>query len=137
MSLPALAAGFCCWAASGSAQIASNAADARIRFSMLHLRDGGKDITSETSYPERLYLGAMNETFRSLIDTFGKGWERGDVDTICSVFSDDAVFLETPFSTPDTGIAAIRAYWKDIPLHQAETDFSSGEIYADEKSVSA
>ncbi len=72
----------------------------------------------------------MNETFRVLIDTFGKGWERGDVDAICSVFTEDAVFLETPFSSPDRGMAAIRAYWKDIPLYQAETDFSSGEIYA-------
>src|SRR5216117_288598 len=72
----------------------------------------------------------MNETFRVLIDTFGKGWERGEVDAICSVFTEDAVFLETPFSSPDRGMAAIRAYWKDIPLYQAETDFSSGEIYA-------
>src|SRR5213078_5019626 len=128
-ALPAFAAGFGCWAASGSAQMASNAADARVRFSMVHLRDGGKDITSETSYPERLYLGAMNETFRALIDAFGKGWERGDVDAICAVFSEDAVFLETPFSAPDRGVAAIRAYWKDIPLYQAETNFESGEIY--------
>ncbi len=72
----------------------------------------------------------MNEIFRALIDTFGKGWERGDVDAICSVFTDDAVFLETPFSGPDRGMAAIRAYWKDIPLYQAETNFESGEIYA-------
>jgi len=39
------------------------------------------------------------------------------------------VFLETPFSQPDRGSAAIRAYWKDIPLHQAEVTFTSGEIY--------
>src|SRR5437667_11824973 len=129
-ALPAVAAGFGCWAASGSAQMARNAADARVRFSIVHLRDSCKDITSETSDTERLYLGAMNETFRGLIDTFGKGWERGDVETICSVFTEDAVFLETPFSNPDRGMAAIRAYWKDIPLYQAETNFSSGEIYA-------
>jgi len=72
----------------------------------------------------------MNSDYRELIDTFGKGWERGDVDTIASVFADDAVFVETPFSQPDRGIAAIRAYWKDIPLYQAETHFSSGEIYS-------
>ncbi len=65
-----------------------------------------------------------------MIDTFGKGWERGDVETICSVFADDAVFLETPFSEPDRGLPAIREYWKDIPLYQAETQFSSGEIYS-------
>src|SRR2546430_11412925 len=66
----------------------------------------------------------MNGDYRALIDTFGKGWEQGDVDAICSVFTEDAVFLETPFSSPDRGMAAIRAYWKDIPLYQAETDFS-------------
>ena len=72
----------------------------------------------------------MSDTYRALIDAFGKGWERGDVDAIGSVFTDDAVFLETPFSNPDRGMAAIRAYWKDIPLYQAESNFSSGEIYA-------
>src|SRR6266498_6040857 len=99
MSFPAFAAGFCCCAASGSAQIASNAAAARVRFSIVHLRDSGKDITSETSYPERLYLGAMNESYRVLIDTFGKGWERGDVEAICSIFTEDAIFLEPPLSS--------------------------------------
>jgi ketosteroid isomerase-like protein len=68
--------------------------------------------------------------FRTLIDTFGKGWERADGEVVCSVFTDDAVFLETPFSNPDRGLPAIRAYWNDIQLHQAETKFSSGEIYA-------
>jgi ketosteroid isomerase-like protein len=71
----------------------------------------------------------MSEDYRDLIDTFGKGWERGDVEAVSSVFADDAVFVETPFSKPDRGLAAIRAYWKDIPLHQSETKFSSGEIY--------
>lgn len=72
----------------------------------------------------------MTTGYRELIDTFGKGWERGDVEAICSVFTPDAVFLETPFSSPDTGSAAIRNYWKDLPTHQADVSFKSGEIYA-------
>jgi ketosteroid isomerase-like protein len=72
----------------------------------------------------------MTESYRALIDSFGKGWERGDVDAIAALFTDEAVFLETPFSQPDKGQAAIRGYWKDIPLHQSETHFTSGEIYA-------
>lgn len=72
----------------------------------------------------------MSEGYRELIDTFGRGWERGDPELVCSVFSPDAVFLETPFSQPDTGLTAIRAYWKDLPTHQAEVRFQSGEIYA-------
>ena len=75
------------------------------------------------------YIAPMSDSLRTLIDTFGKGWERGDVEAVASVFSGDAVFIETPFSQPDRGIAAIRMYWKDIPLHQAEVQFSSGEIY--------
>lgn len=71
----------------------------------------------------------MSAAFRELVDTLGRGWEKGDVEAICSVFSDDAVFIETPFSAPDSGIAAIRAYWRDIPLTQAEVSFKSGEIY--------
>jgi ketosteroid isomerase-like protein len=71
----------------------------------------------------------MSAAYRELVDTLGRGWEKGDVDVICSVFADDAVFIETPFSPPDSGIAAIRAYWRDIPLTQAEVSFKSGEIY--------
>jgi ketosteroid isomerase-like protein len=72
----------------------------------------------------------MSGAYRELIDAFGRGWERGDVDAIAALFSDDAVFVETPFSAPERGIAAIRAYWRDLPLHQAETAFAAGEIYA-------
>ncbi len=72
----------------------------------------------------------MSDVYRGLIDAFGQGWEKGDADAICAVFADDAVFLETPFSREDRGIAAIRAYWRDLPLNQAETNFRSGEIYA-------
>lgn len=71
----------------------------------------------------------MSSEYRALIDALGQGWERGDVDAICGVFADDAVFIETPFSQAERGMAAIRAYWRDLPLHQAEVRFQSGEIY--------
>lgn len=67
--------------------------------------------------------------YRHLIDAFGEGWEQADVDRICSVFTPDAVFVETPFSQKDVGQAAIRAYWQDLPLTQAEVSFRSGEIF--------
>jgi ketosteroid isomerase-like protein len=66
---------------------------------------------------------------RSLIDTFGKGWSRGNIDVLLSVFGAEAVFLETPFSSPLVGTEAIRGYWKEIPYHQSEITFTSGEIY--------
>ena len=65
-----------------------------------------------------------------MIDTFGTGWARGNVDQIMSVFAPEAVFVETPFSEPLKGTQAIRRWWLDVPYSQSEITFSSGEIYA-------
>jgi ketosteroid isomerase-like protein len=74
--------------------------------------------------------GVTRELGRSLIDTFGKGWSRGNLDLLMSVYADDAVFIETPFSEPLRGVDAVRRYWADVPYHQSEVSFSSGEIYS-------
>ncbi len=70
------------------------------------------------------------ELGRSLIDTFGEGWSRGNVDRLMSVFRDDVVFIETPFSDPLVGAEAVRRYWLEVPLHQSDITFTSGEIFA-------
>jgi ketosteroid isomerase-like protein len=67
---------------------------------------------------------------RSLIDAFGQGWARGSVEQMMAVFAADAVFLETPFSEPRRGLSAVRRFWVEVPLHQSEISFASGEIYA-------
>ncbi len=64
------------------------------------------------------------------MDTFGQGWSRGKVELLMTVFSDEAVFIETPFSEPLRGNDAIDRYWRDVPLHQSEVSFTAGEIYA-------
>jgi ketosteroid isomerase-like protein len=66
---------------------------------------------------------------RTLVDTFGKGWAKGDIPLLMSVFSDDAVFIDTPFAAPRRGREAIVQYWRDVPVHQAEVTFTSGEIF--------
>ncbi|HET8649480.1 MAG TPA: nuclear transport factor 2 family protein [Gemmatimonadales bacterium] len=66
---------------------------------------------------------------RELVDTFGKGWSKGNTDMIMSVFSPEAVFIETPFSSPLQGTQAIREYWREVPYNQSEITFSSGEIF--------
>jgi ketosteroid isomerase-like protein len=70
------------------------------------------------------------ELGRTLIDDFGQGWSRGNVDLLMSVFAEEMVFVETPFSEPLRGAEAVRRYWLEVPLHQSEVAFSSGEIYA-------
>lgn len=51
------------------------------------------------------------------------------MELLVSVFSVEAVFVETPFSPPLKGIEAVRGYWAETPYHQSEATFSSGEIY--------
>jgi len=72
----------------------------------------------------------MSDEYRRLVDAFGTAWERGDVEAIAGLFTADATFLETPFSAPLKGTAAIRDYWNDMPANQAEVSFRSGEIYS-------
>lgn len=71
-----------------------------------------------------------SELGRALIDSFADGWSQAKVDTLMSVFAEDAVFLETPFSAPLRGTAAIRRWWADVPYHQSEITVTTGEIYA-------
>lgn len=66
---------------------------------------------------------------RSLIDDFAKGWSKANVELLASVFTEEAVFLETPFVEPLKGLPAIRRYWSDVPFHQSEITVTTGEIY--------
>jgi ketosteroid isomerase-like protein len=74
--------------------------------------------------------GATRTLGRSLVDAFGTGWSRGDIDLLMSVYAPEAVFVETPFTPPVRGTAGIRAYWSEVPYNQSEITFTSGEIYA-------
>jgi ketosteroid isomerase-like protein len=85
-----------------------------------------KEVPS-TGGPEQ--AGGIHALGRVLVDTFGTGWARGNIDQLMSVYAPDAVFVETPFSEPIRGAEGIRRYWLDVPLHQSEITFSSGEIY--------
>jgi ketosteroid isomerase-like protein len=66
---------------------------------------------------------------RELMDTFASAWSKGQIDKILSVFTIDAVFLETPFADPLSGLDAIRRYWSDVPYHQSEITVTTGEIF--------
>jgi ketosteroid isomerase-like protein len=84
------------------------------------------EVPAQAAAVERADARALG---RSLIDAFGHGWARADVDRIMSVFTPEAVFIETPFSEAVRGTAAIRRWWLDVPYSQSEITFTSGEIY--------
>ncbi|MES2124338.1 MAG: nuclear transport factor 2 family protein, partial [Gemmatimonadota bacterium] len=71
----------------------------------------------------------MRRVARQLTDDFAAGWTRTRVDLMLAGFAEDAVLVETPFSTPLKGLEAIRAWASDIPYHQSEVTFSTGEIF--------
>lgn len=66
---------------------------------------------------------------RTLVDEFGRGWSRGKVDVMMSVFAPEAVFTAGPFEEPLRGSDAVRGYWGDVPLYQSEITFTAGEIF--------
>lgn len=74
-------------------------------------------------------MDATRALGRTLIDTLGRGWAKGNVELVMSVYAPDAVFIETPFSEPLRGEDAIRGYWREVPYNQSEVTFTSGEIY--------
>lgn len=69
------------------------------------------------------------QEYAALIETFGTAWEAGKHDEIVEVFADDGAFMPTPFDAPLRGREAIRGYWKNIPVEQAEVAFRFGEIF--------
>ena len=75
------------------------------------------------------YIRLMNADYRRLLETFARGWEKGDAEEVLSVFAPDAVFKETPFAKEDRGIEALRAYWRGLPQYQAEASFQTGEVF--------
>src|SRR5882672_12106231 len=74
----------------------------------LRMRKDGGMVTSMTA-------DATRSLGRELIDTFGRGWQKGNIESLLSIFSDTATFIETPFADPIAGREAIKGYWKDIP----------------------
>lgn len=66
---------------------------------------------------------------RELIDTLARGWSKGRPDLITSIFHEQAILLETPFGAPMQGREAIRTWAADIPYHQTEVTFSTGEAF--------
>jgi ketosteroid isomerase-like protein len=73
--------------------------------------------------------GSFRDTARELVDSFARGWSKGQIDLISSIFTANAVFVETPFGDPLQGAEAIRRYWSDIPANQSEITVSTGEIF--------
>ena len=79
--------------------------------------------------PNLSAMSTPTADYADLIARFGKAWEKGDTDAIVALFTENGVFLPSPFEARLNGQEAIRTYWKDIPYEQVEIAFRSGEMF--------
>jgi len=67
--------------------------------------------------------------FRSLLDEFAEGWNRGEPGRMADAFLPDGVYQPGPFDEPLKGRQAILDYWRDVPVAQSDVAFRYGEIF--------
>lgn len=69
----------------------------------------------------------------AVVNAFNEAFDRGDVDAVMALMSDDCIF-ESTFPAPDgerrTGQAAVRAYWEQFFATSEEPRFENEEIFA-------
>jgi hypothetical protein len=71
----------------------------------------------------------MRALARELADKLAEAWSKGHPDSVAALFTENAIFVETPFATPLQGAEAIRQWASDIPYYQSEATFTTGEVY--------
>ncbi len=64
------------------------------------------------------------------LDAYGKAWIEGDPDKLVTLFTDDALYQETPFDEPMVGKEAIRAYWQEGAADAQEDVSFSSKVWA-------
>jgi limonene-1,2-epoxide hydrolase len=66
---------------------------------------------------------------QDLLDTFKRGWEARDPDTVVDLFREDAEFREHPFTDQLVGANDIRAHWNSVAATQAHIEFEAERIW--------
>jgi len=64
------------------------------------------------------------ESLKSWLDAYGRGWETRDPEAVIKLFTEDATYQKTPFSEPMRGRQAIREYWAEkVARSQEQVSF--------------
>ena len=64
------------------------------------------------------------------LDAYGRAWVDGDPDQIVALFSDTAVYRETPFDDPMRGRQEIREYWQNGAADALENIEFASQVWA-------
>lgn len=58
------------------------------------------------------------------LDAYGAAWTNRDADAATGLFTEDALYQETPYADPFHGRARISEYWSKVTADQDDIDFS-------------
>lgn len=64
------------------------------------------------------------------LDEYGRAWVDGDPDQAVALFTDAAVYRETPFDDPMRGRREIRKYWQEGAADAQEDVEFSAQVWA-------
>lgn len=62
---------------------------------------------------------------RTWLDAYGAAWEARSAEAVGRLFSDGALYYETPYSEPFRGREGIESYWSKVTADQRDVDFAS------------
>ena len=65
------------------------------------------------------------------LEAYAKAWRERDENGVVELFTEDAVYLSSPFRPPNVGREAIRAYWREATGTQDDTDVRFGTPVAE------
>ena len=64
------------------------------------------------------------------LDEYGRAWINGDPEQVVALFTDTAVYRETPFAEPMRGRQQIRRYWQEGAAGAQENVTFSAQVWA-------
>lgn len=65
-----------------------------------------------------------HDAFKSWLRAYGRAWETRNPEAATALFTDDAIYQETPFDQPFYGRSGILQYWSNVPRSKEQVKFS-------------
>jgi hypothetical protein len=65
------------------------------------------------------------DDLRNWLRAYGSAWEARSVDAASHLFSEEALYFETPYAEPFRGREGIGGYWSKVTEDQRDVDFDS------------
>lgn len=65
------------------------------------------------------------DDLRSWLNAYGSAWEARSAERAAQLFSEEALYFETPYAEPFRGRAGIESYWSRVTEDQRDVHFES------------